>query len=44
LARSWRDAEAHDAELDAELFQAPAAEGLASWLEEWALHATNACS
>jgi GNAT superfamily N-acetyltransferase len=34
LARSWLDAARHYAELDADAFQVPAADGLVEWFEE----------
>jgi GNAT superfamily N-acetyltransferase len=41
LARSWLDAATYYTSLNADLFQVPAAEGLAAALEAWALTTTD---
>jgi GNAT superfamily N-acetyltransferase len=42
LARTWIDAGRYYAQLDADLFQVPVADGLAASLEAWALSVTEA--
>jgi GNAT superfamily N-acetyltransferase len=41
LARAWLDAGAYYAALNPDLFQMPVEEGLATTIEDWALHATS---